>query len=956
VRELVASLSRAVEALLRVERGRMRSAGSRTAATLEALEAIRDAARPGAADAAGLQRVVDAIAAALEDEGAKRLRLWADGNLGANERAALGRDFAAFVAAAVDAAPRVLHARALLPLRLVRALRVLRPLWREAAQALRARGIASFEDLLRGARDLVRDHPRVASEIRRQLDQLLVDEFQDTDALQCELVGALAFAGDAAERPGLFVVGDPKQSIYGWRSADLGAYFDFQRRLLQAGGELRRLSVNFRSVPAILEEVERVIAPVMREEAGLQPRFEPLVACDENADEPGFREGDAAPVEHWIAWRRREHGEVAPTDTVAEAVEVEAAGVAADVRRLHDAHGVPFRDVALLLRTRGHLDTWLDALRAAGVPYAVEGDRTYYQRREVIDAAALVRCVLDRLDLLSLLAALRCSAVGVPDAALIPLWDARLPELAAALDGPASPALAGLRAAAATAVAALPHDTPGLARVAGWERALVHFFETLAVLRESFAQEAPDVFVEKLRTRLLFEVGEAARIQGSYRLANLERFFRGLARDLSDGAGGTQALLRQLRIRVEEALAAEEARPEGAVDDAVRVLTIHQAKGLDFPHVYVVGLGHLARGPVVASDPRVWIRGGRVALRLFEAPTLSWAEAEVERARLEQVEGVRTLYVAMTRAKRRLVLTASWKSPAAGGSHLELVGERDAIPDLARLAADLSGRGASFADAGAARWVFPALRPGVDAAEESEEAAAAAREAEARADARRLRTLAGEAQSRMARAHSAPASAESKAALRELLAAEAAPEARSGRPRRIALAVGSAVHAWLEHADFGGATASGDEALAALRKSVASGLAEDEAREALARAEEIAQRLQRGPLAARLAALRGRVVARELAFVAPPHDESGPVESTAGAIDLVYRDPADDRLVVADWKTDSVEGAALEARANAYAAQLRSYGHALRSGLGLDYLPRQEIWFLASERVVAVPG
>jgi ATP-dependent exoDNAse (exonuclease V) beta subunit len=251
--------------------------------------------------------------------------------------------------------------------------------------------------------------------------------------------------------------------------------------------------------------------------------------------------------------------------------------------------------------------------------------------------------------------------------------------------------------------------------------------------------------------------------------------------------------------------------------------------------------------------------------------------------------------------------------------------------------------------------VFPELRPAAAELAPSERAVPLASVEAMRADGQRLDSLAREAQARMARAHSAPASAESKAALRELLAAEGAPEAPPGPARRIALAVGSAVHAWLEYAEFGGAARDRDTALAALRRSLASRLAGDEERDARARAEAIVARLERGPLAERLAALRGRVVARELAFLAPPHDESGPVESVAGAIDLVYRDPKDDRLVVADWKTDRVDGKALEERGEVYAAQVRSYARALRSGLGLDYTPRCELWFLSAGRVFTLP-
>src|SRR5690606_28450445 len=106
---------------------------------------------------------------------------------------------------------------------------------------------------------------------------VLIDEVQDTDQEQLELISVLAFEG-GLERPGVFLVGDPKQSIYGWRSADLAAYDELAARVEGAGGEVLRLVANFRSLPPILEAVERWVEPVMVREPGIQPHFEPLLA------------------------------------------------------------------------------------------------------------------------------------------------------------------------------------------------------------------------------------------------------------------------------------------------------------------------------------------------------------------------------------------------------------------------------------------------------------------------------------------------------------------------------------------------------------------------------------------------------------------------------------------------------------------------------------------------------
>src|SRR5262249_20412398 len=135
----------------------------------------------------------------------------------------------------------------------------LAPLLAAVEDELRRRGVATFDALLRDARRLLAAHPGVRVQLRRGIAQLRVDEFQDTDATQCEVLRWIALDGPAAERPGLFLVGDPKQSIYGWRNADLRAYQSFVAKVLEAGGCVRLLVENFRSAPPVLGEVARVI-------------------------------------------------------------------------------------------------------------------------------------------------------------------------------------------------------------------------------------------------------------------------------------------------------------------------------------------------------------------------------------------------------------------------------------------------------------------------------------------------------------------------------------------------------------------------------------------------------------------------------------------------------------------------------------------------------------------------
>jgi ATP-dependent helicase/nuclease subunit A len=854
----------------------------------------------------------------------------------------------------------------------------LRPLLAKVEGELRSRGISTFDFLLTGAEALLARHPDVRGQVRRRIDQLLVDEFQDTDRIQCEILRWIALDGPAPERPGLFLVGDPKQSIYGWRSADLRAYAGFVDLVRRDGGEVMPLALNFRSVPAILDEVARVIEPVMVERPGLQPPFEPLLPCERRSAEAGFvRSGRWAAVEHWVSWKG--DGEKGgPRTPSSEATEIEAAALAADVRALHEREGVAWREIAVLLRGTGDLDVYLEAMRRARVPFAVGRDKQYYRRREVIEAAALVRCILDPGDHLALLTVLRSASVGVPDAALVPLWNRQLPRRMTELRGPFPDALTVLREAVEDAARNVPRDIPGLDRVEGWERNLLAAVESLAILRHSFSTDPADVFIEKLRRLFLLEATEAARYLGPYRLANLDRFFRQLLAAVEGGGGDVNAILRALRQSVTEAREAEEGRPKEGSEDAVSILTIHGAKGLDFEHVYLVQLHKTSpgdRGPRTEAG-RLNGESPRWEYRLFGAPTLGFDLVEAERREVEAAERVRLLYVAMTRAKDRLVLAGVWpgsretRPPELARTHMDLLTCRPDIPeDLAgRWEEALAGREGdpaawTFPDPAGALWKLPALRPedppGLSAEPEApslptpEEVALASE---------RIRDLRELADARMARPFGGAASEEAHELLRELQAERlaGAPE-RPARAvpvdRAAAMAAGGAVHRALEEWDL-----AADPLLEAKRQRdrlpayLAALVEGDELDRSLPVALDLLETLAAGPLLPRLRSLKDHVVARELTVLLPPgKGEHSPVGVVNGTIDLLYRDPRTGKIVIADYKTDEVEGAEeMEARAAVYAPQGAIYARAIKEALELKEAPRFELWFVRVGRIISI--
>ena len=858
--------------------------------------------------------------------------------------------------------------------------RVLHPLMVTLERQLRSRGVETFSALLRDARDLLTGRADVAELVRGDIDQLLVDEFQDTDRVQCEIIRALALQGPDSRRPGLFLVGDPKQSIYGWRSADLSAYEAFVDEVIAAGGQKSPLVVNFRSAPVILEEVTRVHERVMHYERGVQPEFKALVPSERTKNNPGFDQAPWAPVEYWLSWTLDESRSAPAGKTNADdAGAREARALARDLIALR-LQGVRWMDMAILLRSTTHLDQVLEALREGNIPYAVERDKNYYRRREIIDAAAVVRSVLDPNDHLALLTLLRSPSVGVPDAALMPLWMERLPGLMSELHGPDADRLEEIAAVVHRAAARVP-EVPGLDRVSGWQHSLIAALAQIARLRDDLEHEPADVWVERLRGAFLVEISEAARYQGHYRLANLERFFRALTAALERDGGDPQLLLRSLRASVAEAREAEEGRPKETAGDAVQVMTIHKSKGLDFGHVYLLqmhaktGQNSGRRGTTAAvsgpdpAAPRG--EGERWEYRIFGAPTLGYDLVEASAEVVSAAEMVRTLYVAMTRAKDRLVIAGSLPrvAPAEADrivSHADLLAARglpELVPALATLAA---GRRDDRATIDGASWVFLGLQPDDIPrwAPSGVAEIALASHGRVAADAAKLQIGRVAAAEREQRPHGAMASAEAHEGLRASVAERRFSEERAGDDalageggrvmdlkERVRLAVGSAIHRVLETLDL---DAPLPAELARQRRRLPGYLrtlvGADDLRAAEITATALLDRLVDGPLLDRLRALSRHILARELPVLLGPEaagpEGPKPVGFVSGVVDLLYRDPESGELVVVDYKADSApaDPASLAALAEAFAPQGRVYVDAVESALGER--PRLELWFL----------
>ena len=667
---------------------------------------------------------------------------------------------------------------------------------------------------------------------------------------------------------------------------------------------MKTLSMNFRSVPAVLDEVSRHIEPVMIRREGLQPQFQTLIPCDRLRDARGFEEGLHSPIEHWVmkGWNRKAEEPVVLRMT--DATVLEAKTLADDLDKLHHEHGVAWKDVGVLFRSTGDIDVYGDALREAGIPYAVTRDRSYFKRREVIDASAVVRCILEPNDHLALLTMLRSVAVGAPDAALIGLWAKGFPECASELWGTDPGGIDRVKRIVAEVKKEMVSGVPGIERAPGWDRNLVRALESVSVLRESFESDPADVFVETLRMRLLIEPLEAARYLGAYRLANLDRFFQSLLMALEEGGSNPQSILRSLRTGVARAEEAEEGRFLEAAENAVQLMTVHKAKGLDFDHVYLVQMQKQSRN-TGADRTDAKQADNRWEYTLFGAPTLGYGKVAGQKKAVESAELVRTLYVAMTRAKHRLVLCGDW--PGEGETkkrgnvtHMDIIRNGSDLPPADGLMKQAAALETDRTDEAGVRWVFPGLRSPEPVAIHRDRGPAhtlpeAHEIAQASSELSRRKKRAAE---RMERPFRGAASGESHEALNDRFMTErsdalehetAIPEPKPEEQqtpdeaaKQTAMAVGSVIHRILETADLYSDPEKEirrhSDLLPEYLSKYLESFGPDVMEKAVIRAKNILDRLQEGPLWKKLFGLRNHIVARELPLLIPP-EERGKVRS-----------------------------------------------------------------------------
>lgn len=495
------------------------------------------------------------------------------------------------------------------------------------------RNALDYDDLMTWAHLLLTDpaHQSVQHALRQGIGVLFVDEFQDTNRLQVELVKALV--DDVAESGKLFFVGDEKQSIYRFRGAEPQVFVDLREEIAEAWR--LPLSKNFRSQPAIIRFVNTLFRPVFGED------YQALVPHrPQQAAEPAIellwtpREGNKR-TKGWTEMSRRG----------------EARAIAARLRELIDtgrpivpdpdqpqgARGVQAGDIAILFRSLSDVQYYEEALRQYELDYYLVGGHAFYTQQEVYDVLHLLRAVASQCDDLSLAGVLRSPFFALADETLFWLGNAGQ-SLEVSLFADILPA------------ALAPEERAKVTRAAS----------TLRQLRAKKDLVSPAKLLSEAMELTGYDAALLAEFMGERKLANVYKLIEQARAATNSSVGSLQNFVTQLAefttATPKEALATTSPQ----TSNVVRLMTIHQAKGLEFPVVVVPDLNRPepANTDQVAFNPQLGVLVKPSAEESSDATTTGLTLHKFVEKRQAQAESDRVFYVACTRAADYLILSS----------------------------------------------------------------------------------------------------------------------------------------------------------------------------------------------------------------------------------------------------------------------------------------------------------
>ena len=511
-----------------------------------------------------------------------------------------------------------------------------------------------FDDLELRALELL-ERPEVLTRAAERYKFFLVDEFQDTNGLQRRLLERLAFQKGRRESANLFIVGDRKQSIYGFRGADVDVFRAMTKALTAVGGEEKPLRLNFRSQPPLICFFNYLFAHLFQPREEITPRdLEELGYVGHEPSEAKRELRDSGPLVELLITTEASGDDDDPKAEQGSR-ELDAQQLSRRIATLVDTGGaVRYSDIALLFRAMTNVQIYESEFRRGNIPYQTVLGRGFYERPEIKDLVQVLRFLDNKTDELALAAVLRSPLCGLSDNALLALRCAPLSKNVDSGDAPSD-----------------FKQTRRLFSALRHHREIAFISEDEQKLLDRAARLIGDLVARRhhytLSDLLRFAVDEseylaviAATFDGAQRLANVQRLFTLAER--FEGAG--THLIRDFVRYVEEFEAVGSRESEGQIDEAtnaVRLMTIHQAKGLEFPIVIIPELQRYSR--VMDS----WVLLDRHRGLTLKVPDgrsklvtgCTFAAFEQRHEWRDQFESMRLLYVAATRAEDRLILSGT---------------------------------------------------------------------------------------------------------------------------------------------------------------------------------------------------------------------------------------------------------------------------------------------------------
>ncbi len=509
---------------------------------------------------------------------------------------------------------------------------LLNPLAQTIRAAQEEKGVLGFDALIIKTRNLLQQNLYVRRVLKEKFDVLFIDEFQDTDPVQGELLlflaeeksGTATRWQDVRLQPGkLFVVGDPKQSIYRFRGADITAYELFTDLILKQGGEKHFLQTNFRSEHEIIETANQICTRAMVQQSAFQPAYVPIFT-----DKPA--RGQAV---DWLFITPPTQGKPGADDFRHNQAEQLARWIVQNVGALtlKDGRKLAYRDIALLTRVGTTSRIYTDALRRYGIPFNTDTDKDFFRKQEINDLILLLRVVADPQDKIALAGVLRSPFGGLTDEKLYQLVKSGGLTLSALFTNPLT--------------------------------------QEVATHLQEFCQLAGRVSLRELVNRILTETFLpetcAAAYDGERTLAYLQQVAALAAQYEEQHGGNLSGFVTDLQTRLAENPDLLALPPADESADAVSILTVHKSKGLEFPVVLLADLPRKESAGAVRPPQHLFSwQYNMYGLRVGKICDVNLAFLEDEQKKHSRCEEIRILYVALTRAKEKLILVADGRTGA----------------------------------------------------------------------------------------------------------------------------------------------------------------------------------------------------------------------------------------------------------------------------------------------------